>query len=68
MKEIICSECGAKTLNKYGSFCSKCYAQISYKANKNYYLHYQKSDLPNPFLSYNKQVNILTSKEKVCSV
>jgi len=68
MKQINCSECGKLTINKYGSFCSKCYAKISYKANKNYYLHYQKSNLPNPFLSNHKQVNILTSKQKVCVV
>jgi hypothetical protein len=68
MKEIFCSNCGKKTLNKYGTFCSVCYCKKYYPLKKNYYLHYKKGKHDNPYKSDFKQTNIMTSKEKVCSI
>lgn len=68
MKEIICSACGKKTPNKYGELCSKCYYIKYYPTKKDYYSHYYTSDLPNPYKSNFKQVNVITSKTKICVV
>jgi hypothetical protein len=67
---FICKLCNNKFEKVINGFCHNCYYKEYYKIKKNYYSYYYKKDknIKNPLLSNNKQVDFLTSKEKVCSV